>query len=325
MSQRERVSMIGKQIIPAIVTTAMASATAAWAQVPTSREGVADHGAHHDSRGEATALVRAAQPDAQLGAGMDHGAMSPPANATGSAEPRDPDAYSEGFVRGTGQYALTNVPKLTLADEQSFTSLLVDRLERFDGRDGNGLSYDAQAWFGRTYDRAVVKAEGERSGGTLEHASAELLWSHAISSYWNTQLGLRYDSGTGPGREWLAFGIQGLAPYWFEVDATFYIGKDGRTAFNFEAEYELLLTQRLILQPRIEVSAYGKADPALDIGSGLSEGAAGIRLRYEITRQFAPYVGVEWIRKFGDTADLSRNAGDRVSDTRWVAGVRLWF
>lgn len=326
MNRKMKVSMPGKpSSAPMIIALALAGASTAWAQAPATGQSAANHAQHHESQGAAIPAVLPARPAVRSGGGMDHGAMTPPADPPGSAEPRDPHAYSEGFVRGSGKYSLADAPKLTLADEHSFASLLVDRLERVDGREGNGLSYDAQAWFGRTYDRAVIKAEGERSGGTLEHASTELLWSHAVSSYWSTQLGLRYDSGAGPSREWLAFGVQGLAPYWFEVDATFYLGKEGRTAFSLEAEYELLLTQRLILQPRIEVKAYGKSDPALDVGSGVSEGAAGLRLRYEVTRQFAPYVGVEWTRKFGNTADLLREAGGPVSDTVWVAGVRLWF
>jgi len=117
----------------------------------------------------------------------------------------------------------------------------------------------------------------------------------------------------------------GLAPYWFELDAAAYLGAGGRTALRFEAEYELLITQRLILQPRIELNAYGKSDPDRGIGSGLSDVAAGLRLRYEITRQFAPYIGVEWVSRYGETKDLLREAGGRGSDTRLVAGVRFWF
>jgi len=115
---------------------------------------------------------------------------------------------------------------------------------------------------------------------------------------------VRQDSGTGPDRTWLAFGIQGLAPYWFDVDATAYVGSSGRAALRLSGEYELLLTQRLILQPRMEVNLYGRRDEARGLGSGLADAAAGLRLRYEFSRQFAPYVGVEWAGKFGQTADL---------------------
>ncbi|MBT8128902.1 MAG: copper resistance protein B, partial [Gammaproteobacteria bacterium] len=128
-----------------------------------------------------------------------------------------------------------------------------------------------------------------------------------------------------PDRAWLAFGVQGLAPYWFELDAAAYIGEAGRTAFTLEAEYELLLTQKLILQPRIETNWYGKRDAARGLGDGLSDLSAGLRLRYEIRREFAPYLGVEWARKFGETEDFARAAGLDPDETRFVAGLRFWF
>ncbi len=203
--------------------------------------------------------------------------------------------------------------------------MLLDRLERVYTKDGNATAYDAQAWFGGTYDRLVLKAEGDVAKGKLEEARTEVLWGHAIASYWDTQLGVRQDSGTGPDRTWLAFGIQGLAPYWFNVDATVYVGSSGRAALRLSGEYELLLTQRLILQPRMEVNLYRQRDEARGLGSGLADAAAGLRLRYEFSRQFAPYVGVEWAGKFGQTADFARAEGQRTRETRYVAGVRLWF
>ena len=255
---------------------------------------------------------------------MDQGDMN---MQGGSAPPdaRDPHAYSGGYALDSGPYALPGPRQLRLSDEHSFGALRVNRLERVYTRDGNATAYDAQAWFGRDYDRLVLKAEGDAARGKLQDARTEVLWGHAVATFWDTQLGVRYDSGVGPDRGWLVFGIQGLAPYWFEVDATAYVGNNGRTALRLEAEYELLLTQRLILQPRIEVNLYGGRDQARDIGSGLSGGAAGLRLRYEITRQIAPYVGVEWAGKFGESADFARTAGEKRSETRWVAGVRFWF
>ena len=181
------------------------------------------------------------------------------------------------------------------------------------------------AWYGRTYDRAWFKTDGETDAGRVQDARTELLWGHAVAAYWDTQLGVRHDSGVGPDRGWLAFGVQGLAPYWFEVDATAYVGNGGRMALRLEAEYELLLTQKLILQPRIETTVYGKRDAARERGSGLSDLAAGIRLRYEIKREFAPYVGIERSGKFGGTADFARVEGKRTSETRVVGGLRFWF
>jgi len=247
--------------------------------------------------------------------GADHGAMQ-----GGSAPPdaRDPHAYSEGQTFGA-------ILRPRLGDEHSFASLLVDRLEYAAGRHDSFKSYDAQAWFGRDYDRVVIKAEGEVDGGRLQDARTELLWSHAVASFWDLQLGARYDSGVDPDRTWFALGFQGLAPYWFEVDASAYVGENGRTALRLEAEYELLLTQKLILQPRVEANFYGKSDPARELGSGLANASVGLRLRYEIKREFAPYIGVQWVGKFGGTADMARDEGQRTSDTQLVAGLRFWF
>ncbi|NDP48498.1 MAG: copper resistance protein B [Sulfuriferula multivorans] len=257
-------------------------------------------------------------------AGMDQGDMQ---MQGGSAPPdaRDPHAYSGGNTLDTGDYALPPSQRLRMADEHNFGSLLIDRLERSYGRDSNSTAYDAQGWYGSTYNRLVVKAEGDVSKGQMQEARTELLWGHAIATFWDTQLGVRFDNGVGPDRGWLAFGVQGLAPYWFEVDATAYVGDQGRTAFRLGAEYELLLTQKLILQPRVELNVYGKSDTERGLGSGLAESQAGLRLRYEFTRQFAPYIGVERVSKFGQTAKLAREDGEKDGETRWVAGVRFWF
>jgi len=298
------------------VSMALGAATT-WAQAEPATSGHAGHDM------EAPAAQSPAPTNMTAG-GMDHGDMD---MQGGSVPPdaRDPHAYSGGHTLDSGKYALPGPRQLRLADEHNFGSLLVDRLERVDTSDGYATAYDAQAWFGRDYDRLVVKAEGDYDQGKLQEARTELLWGHAIATFWDTQLGARYDSGVGPDRSWLAFGVQGLAPYWFEVDATAYVGEGGRTALRLSGEYELLITQRLILQPRLELNAYGKSDEALGIGSGLSDIKAGLRLRYEFTRQIAPYLGVERAEKFGQTADLARAAGEEADETSWVAGVRFWF
>lgn len=246
---------------------------------------------------------------------MDHGSMQ---GGTPPPDARDPHAYSGGLVLGPDR-------QLKMADEHSFHSILFDRLESVRTRDHTSGAYELMARYGRDYDRAVFKAEGEVEDGKLEDARTELLWGHAVATYWDTQLGVRYDSGERPSRHWLAFGIQGLAPYWFEIDATAYVGDSGRTALRLEADYELLLTQKLVLQPRLEANWYGQRDAERELGSGLSDLAAGIRLRYEIRREFAPYVGIEWAGKYGATADYARAAGDDAKETRWVAGLRFWF
>lgn len=252
--------------------------------------------------------------DSSAKAAMDMGSMQ-----GGAAPPdaRDPHAYSDGY--DFGPYALR------LADTHSLGSLLVDNLETVRS-DGSGfVGYDLQTWYGRVYDRAVFKSEGDIDSGELTEARNELLWGHAVATFWDTQLGVRFDNGEGPNRTWLAFGVQGLAPYWFEVEATGYLGEEGRTALRLDVSYELLLTQKLILQPRIEADAFGKDDTALGLGKGLSDLVAALRLRYEIRREFAPYVGVEWARKFGTTRDLARAAGEDANEARFVAGLRFWF
>lgn len=260
--------------------------------------------------------------------GMDHHAMSGQASMPGMTmapmqggspppDARSPD-YSDGLghisTHGTGMH-----------DSGELGMLLVDQLEAFHGRDGNGQSWEAEGWYGNDADKLWLRSEGERSGGRLEDGEIEALWNHAVAAFWGAQLGMRHDFGAGPRRDWAAFGVQGLAPYWFEIQATAYVGPSGRTAARLRADYELLFTQRLILQPELEVNLYGKPDPARGIGSGVSDAKLGLRLRYEIRREFAPYIGVVWIRRFGATADFAREEHQAVFDQQWVAGLRIWF
>jgi copper resistance protein B len=297
----------------------------AWNPVSVSAQGASTtkpHSGHGEMSPQAMSPKLESQSDDSGGgmsAGMRNAAMDMGSMQGGSAPPdaRDPNAYSDGY--GFGPY------RPHLADSRSLGSLLVDRLETARGDHNSFTAYDLQGWYGRTYNRAVLKAEGDIDSNEIADARTELLWGHAVAAYWDTQLGARHDSGHGPNREWLAFGVQGLAPYWFEVDLTGYLGEGARTALRLDTEYEILLTQKLILQPRVEANAYGKSDPRRDIGDGLSDLTAGLRLRYEIRREFAPYVGVEWARRFGETQDLAKEAGEDASDTRFVAGLRFWF
>ena len=218
------------------------------------------------------------------------------------------------------------VTRLELGDQHTFGHLRVHRLERAWTRRGDDFTaYDLQGRFGRDFDHLVVKAEGEAAKGKLHDSRTELLWGHAVAAYWDTQLGVRFDQGEGKSRQWLAVGIQGLAPYWFELGATAYLGNGGRTALRLEGEYDWRLTQKLILQPRTEWTFYGKDDPENGRGKGLSTATGGVRLRYEIARQIAPYVGIEWQKSFGHTGDFVRGAGGRPTQTRWVAGLSFWF
>lgn len=297
--------MMKKRTVCLITATALVFGMAsAGAQEPAGEKGATPHMDHGSMQGGSPPPKVVAAPS------MAH---DPRLDPIGDA--RDPHAYSGGYARGP----------LHLADEHSAGSLLVDRLESVSARDNVSTEYDLQAWYGRLYDRAVLKAEGEVDGGKLHDARTELLWGHAVRAYWDMQLGVRHDSGEKPDRNWLALGIQGLAPYWFEVDATAYVGEQGRTALRLAGEYELLLTQKLILQPRVEANFYGKSDDARERGSGLSDATLGLRLRYEIRREFAPYVGIEWAGKYGGTADHARAAGERTRESRLATGLRFWF
>jgi copper resistance protein B len=137
--------------------------------------------------------------------------------------------------------------------------------------------------------------------------------------------GVRQDVRPGPAQTWAAVGVQGLAPYWFEIEATAYVGASGRTHFRLETKYELLLTNRLILQPRVEIDVYGKDDGKRGVGRGLSAAGAELRLRYEVRRELAPYVGLVWDRKFFGTAEMAESAGGSANGARLVAGARIWF
>jgi copper resistance protein B len=235
------------------------------------------------------------------------------------SEARDPD-YSEG-------QSMSVLPGMldSMNDDARFGKVLIDQLEYVHGTDAEGIALDAQTYFGGDANKLWFKLDGEHSAGHLHDTRTELLWDHATSAFWDTQLGMRHDFGDGPGRTWAAFGTQGLSPYWFDIEATAYVGQSGRTAGRVEAEYDVMLTQRLIFTPDLEINAYGKTDAARRIGAGLSNFELGLRLRYEISRQFAPYVGFDWNRRVGKTADLMRQAGEPAFDHAIVAGVRVWF
>lgn len=210
-------------------------------------------------------------------------------------------------------------------DDPLITWVMVDQLElrTTDGPDPTVL--DAQAWIGYDLQKLWIKTEVERRDGETESAEVQVLFSQAIAPFWDIQAGIRHDSKPTPTRNWGVIGIQGLAPYYFETEAALFIGDSGRTAARLKFEYELLFTQKLILTPSVEMNLYGQNDVETGSGSGMSDIEAGLRLRYEIRREFAPYIGVNWNKKFGNTADFARSAGEAVDETQWVVGLRFWF
>ena len=203
---------------------------------------------------------------------------------------------------------------------------LVDRAEARlrDGRDG--YLVDLQAWYGGDIDKLWLKSEIEGSWGEkVEHAEVQALWSHAIGPWFDLQAGARFDAQAGPNRGHLVLGVQGLAPHWWEVEAALFLSNKGDVTARAEAEYDLRITQKLILQPRAEVDLSAQDVPELGIGSGLTSAALGLRLRYQVSPLVAPYVGVEYERAFGNTADFSGAAGEKVGGWSVLTGVRLWF
>lgn len=254
--------------------------------------------------------------------GMDHAevnhdapaADAPPVGSLPASDGEGPRSYDS---YGIHPHMMDNAPTW---------QVLFDKFGASRNRDGqNALEWDGRFWFGTATDRLLVKSEGERESGGGSDGKVEAFWSHAISPFWDLQLGARRDIGAGPKRNWAAVGVEGLLPYNIELTATAYAGPSGRSALALKAEYDLLLTQRLIFTPELQASVYGKNDPQRGIGSGLSQGSLSLRLRYEVTREFAPYVGVSFERKFGQTASYASDAGESRSQAAVIAGVRFWF
>ncbi|MDH3511997.1 MAG: copper resistance protein B [Gammaproteobacteria bacterium] len=210
-------------------------------------------------------------------------------------------------------------------DDPLLFMAMVDQLEVRLTSGDNPLTWDADAWLGKDLNKLWLKTEGERVNGENEEVELQLLYSRAVSAYWDFQAGWRGDLRPRPDRNWLAVGFKGLAPYFFEIDAAIFVGESGRTAARIDLEYEILFTQRLILTPEFETNLYGKKDAELGIGSGLSDIEVGLRLRYEFRREFAPYIGLNWWKKFGDTADFAKAAGQDSDDAQITLGLRAWF
>jgi copper resistance protein B len=202
---------------------------------------------------------------------------------------------------------------------------LLDQFEVSDTSDGTEIGWEGIGWVGSDLNRLWLRSKGHALDGSVQRGRIEALYGRPVLRWWDVVAGVRQDFGNGPSRTWAAFGVQGLAPYFFEIEATAYVGESGRTALSVAAEYEMLLTNRLILTWETEANAFGKSDPEQVIGSGLSTVELGLRLRYEITRQFAPYIGFEREWSYGETADLRALTSHGRTDNRWVVGLRLWF
>ncbi len=212
-----------------------------------------------------------------------------------------------------------------MIDDPLLTKVMLNQLELRTTNGDTPLAWDAEAWIGKDLNKLWLKTDGEYVDDQTEDIELQALYSRAIATYWDLQVGWRGDLQPTPERNWLAFGVKGLAPYFFEIDAAAFIGESGRTAARFSADYEFLITQRWILMPEIKLNLYGKDDPDTGIGSGLSDIEMGLRLRFEIRREFAPYAGINWIHLYGDTADYAREEGGDTDQFKFIFGIRSWF
>jgi copper resistance protein B len=231
-----------------------------------------------------------------------------PAVAAAQQQPTEPGWPSPINNNPLLGYAILNQNELRLGDDTTY---------RWDG----------EGWFGGNLNRLWVKSEGslETSSGSTREAEVQALYSRAISPFFNLQMGTRYDFYPMPSRGWAALGIEGLAPLGWDIDAFVFASDGGHLGARLESYYDLYLTQRLVLQPQFELNAYSRADRLTLTGTGLSDGDFGLRLRYEIRREFAPYVGVTYETAFGSTADLEREVRQSSSQLRFVVGIHAWL
>ncbi|QEA37644.1 copper resistance protein B [Pistricoccus aurantiacus] len=236
-----------------------------------------------------------------------------------SVVPEGPIEPSSGAPKGWKE-------KPTMDDKILAFSRL-DRFEYGDSEDGQTYLWDAQGWIGGDYHKFWWETEGEGpvGDGSIEASQFEASYAYKIWPYWHVQGGVRYDTNPNPDRGFLMLGLEGLAPYWFETDLEAYLSEDGDVSASAEFEYDLLLTQRLVLQPRIGIKASAQDEPEYDLGSGITSTEMGLRLRYEIRREFAPYIGVRWDRKYGETKDIAEEMGEPTFSTAFVIGLRAWY
>jgi copper resistance protein B len=210
-------------------------------------------------------------------------------------------------------------------DDPLNVMLMLDRFEIRNGKGADPLSWEGRAWIGRDFSKLLLRSEGEAVDGHAASAELEALWMRPVSRWWDLVVGARHEFKPKKSRDWLALGVVGLAPYRIHVQATGYVSEGGRTALRLETDCELLVTNHLILEPRMELNAYGKKDFSRGLGSGISDLELGLRLRYEIRREIAPYLGAAWVNRFGSTAGLARANGEDAHELQVLAGLRVWY
>ncbi|MFN8391799.1 MAG: copper resistance protein B [Bdellovibrionota bacterium] len=266
-----------------------------------------------------SSVVQNDRPDSELTAPLPEDYHSPPL-------PPAPGQAIRKYASdqpGPGPYNFGIKP---MEDDKIFSTVLVDRLEYRRYKSADQTLWDVTGWSGNDYSKLFIESEGVTTlGGPTEDADLQVLYSRNIAPYWDLQIGPRYAFSPEDGRFFGVLGIEGRAPQWFEIEANVYVSEDADLTADADVEYDLLLSQRLILQPRAEIKAAAQTDRAHDQGDGLREFGLGLRLRYEITRKFAPYIGVSWERSVGEQAHFAESAGEDADALFWLAGMRVWF
>jgi copper resistance protein B len=260
---------------------------------------------------------------AAAGTAVAEGTDLEPGNAPAPSPPAD--WYADRVFPGE-EMARSREAMMKESGGTSVAFVSFDLAEYVVHKNKNSYRWEGEAWFGGDINRFVFKYEGEGEvRGPLDDLELTAAYSRAISPYWNLQAGIRYDVKPDPSRTYAVVAIEGLAPYWFEVTASAFVSNKGEVRGRLEGYYDLRVTQKLILQPRLEANFSAQAIPELGVGSGLNNLELGARLRYEIKKEFAPYIGFEWVRQFGDSARYTRASGGQVSDPHFVMGLRIWF
>lgn len=275
--------------------------------------------AQHDHGDKPTA----AAPDHHAGHERSEEFVDPP-EAGNNVPPDAPDEFAADRFFGVGDM---NRARGILRDEHggALTYKIMGDMIEYRSQDGEeGYAWNGEAWFGGDIDRLVIKTEGE-GGEDIESAEIQALYSRAWDHVTDLQIGIRQDIEPSPSQTYLALGFETVLPYWFEVEGALFVGERGQVLGRLDGNYDFQLTQRLVLQPRAEVNFAARDDAAIGLGSGLSDAELGLRLRYEFQREFAPYIGVSWERKFGDTADYARAGGESAETTSFVVGLRAWY
>lgn len=257
--------------------------------------------------------------------GAGHIAEAPSGDVGAAPAPPAPDDHAADRIYPAERMASA---RRAMLDEMRFSTVavMIDRLEYSAGKGRDGYAWEAEGWYGGDIDRFVLATEGEGSfGDKPEQAEVRALWRHALDPWFNLELGVRHDIRPQPQRSYAVIGIEGLAPYWFELEGQFFLSDKGDAHVRAEASYDQRITQSLIVQPRIEIDAAFQDVPELGIGSGVDKIELGARVRYEFAQEFAPYVGVNWERRLGQSASFARAAGEDVSGLNLVLGIRAWF